>query len=141
MTSWKLGITERCCRPTRQGQSARYEKCWAAILGATALLLSGCAYVEQTDSNGLTKRTIALVSPINIIEANDGLARVVRVTGIGAGAGSGTFGLGYYRTSLIQLDPACRVVLIDNTAGELQNFKNLTGNPASICDDQTQKGK
>ena len=106
----------------------------------TALLLSGCAYVEQVDRSGVTKRTITLVSPINFIRTDDSESRVVRMTGIGAGLGAGTWSFGYYRTSLIELDPACRVVLIGSTKDELQNLRNLSGDPGRICDDQSTKG-
>ena len=114
-----------------------------SILSACSavLLLSGCAYVEQTDHDGITRRSFAFVSPVTVIAAGADANRAVRVTGLGAGFGAGTFGLGYYRTSMVQIDPDCRIVLIDSTAAELGTLASLIGGTGKLCNITTNKGK
>lgn len=104
------------------------------------LLSSGCAMIEEVQSDGTTRHSIFLAGPINGNSSPPDQDRIRRTIGVGISISDGAATIGYFNNTEIMLDPRCQIVLIGNTDKQLEQFASLIPDTQGICNETTSEG-
>ncbi len=107
---------------------------YACLPGLLTLGVSGCAFIEKTNSDGAVTRSLVIATPVVLVEPNSpGSPRAVKATGVGLFAGDSSMMLGYYKTSKLYLDDTCRLVLMPEHESEIEKFRRLNTTLNALC--------
>lgn len=110
---------------------------WLArgILAVIPLLSAGCTIVQRTSADGSREVRYTLASPIVVVNIPPGGQEVTKITGVGVGvdALTGTYTMGLFRMSRVQIDPSCRVVVFPASDVQMATFLAVTHGIADFC--------
>jgi len=99
-------------------------------LGSAA---SGCAFVEETRSDGTIARSIVVGAPAIVLQPSIDQGAAARAAGLGLALSNGVASLGWFDDSIVALGPDCRVVLVGNSDEQLRRFTELAGDVRNVC--------
>ena len=100
---------------------------------AGALAAAGCTITERSNADGSVERSVSLFAPVTIVKIEPNTTASVRTAGLGAGFAAGTFNLGLYRMSQVQLTPDCHLVMFPSSDQQFVKFASLLKQSPTLC--------